>query len=532
MSSSSDNEKSQVNPEDLLSSLNLGPAWARDEGKKPRSKSYTKGSSEEARSDRGSRPPRGKGRDFKGKGQRGPRNRQDRNHRGNNDRPNFSKPEIPAPEYVTGEVMPYEEALDIAAKDIIATARTQEVFYLAKLILSSRDRYRVNFKSADDTKKMYFCRKDGSVWLKKEEALAHFKRAAWKTDFYETVLSECEPPKGNYSSVAKCSMSGELLGPPNYHGYQERLHALHAERFSNMAIERYRSKIVVEKGEEVVEAWLKAMSQKTSYRPYGEDRDFSRKKEEVKEELEEKVTPSETVENPKEENKEPLVEETKAVETSEVEAPVENDEDLLTTLNEVERHFLKNHFESIFSEQDHVYVSGDITGKLLSPPLFTLLKSVVSEELRYPGKLSAFMCRQLSGRHLAIFKWKGKLKAGPARPHAVPEDIVIANRPREILDWVRKNTGNGIDKLWKALLSENTSEEDKKAWYGDLHWLINQGYVLFMHDGILHLAKTQVKQTKPEAKVKKEPKVSKESKVSEVKSGGVEAPKGEEEKEA
>ena len=39
--------------------------------------------------------------------------------------------------------------------------------------------------------------------------------------FFEMQEVEVEPPKGNFPIINKCGITGELLGPPNYHRYQQ-----------------------------------------------------------------------------------------------------------------------------------------------------------------------------------------------------------------------------------------------------------------------------------------------------------------------
>ena len=55
--------------------------------------------------------------------------------------------------------------------------------------------------------------------------------------FYQTERTATEPPKGKYTFVAQCGLSGIILGPPNHHDYQNALRKLHAERFSRMPFE-------------------------------------------------------------------------------------------------------------------------------------------------------------------------------------------------------------------------------------------------------------------------------------------------------
>ena len=49
--------------------------------------------------------------------------------------------------------------------------------------------------------------------------------------------------------------------------------------------------------------------------------------------------------------------------------------------------------------------------------------------------------------------------------------------------------GSGVEHLWGDLLPNEIGDEEKTGWYHDLHWLLNQGYVLLMADSTIHRAK-------------------------------------------
>ena len=63
--------------------------------------------------------------------------------------------------------------------------------------------------------------------------------------FYSSEKIPTDPPKGVYTCVAQCGISGTILGPPNYHDYQNQLRKLHAERFARMPFEMYKSRVKI-----------------------------------------------------------------------------------------------------------------------------------------------------------------------------------------------------------------------------------------------------------------------------------------------
>jgi len=521
-----------------LSGLNFGPAWARDPSESKNLKKFKdRGSRDDKRGgggrsdDRRGGGGRGRGgprRDGRGGGGRGQRGGGRGGNRDDQRRPR--REEVPPPEGVNMRIMPAEESLDLLAKRVTDSGQTFSVFDLAKVLLQSRDRFRVTFDSPE--KPFYRCREDQSIWLTRDEAQRHLWRADWLSKFYEEVKVEGEAPKGSFSSIARCGISNELLGPPNYHGYQEKLAALHRERFSNMSLDAYKAKVRTEHGEEAVEAWLESMKTVTKWKVASPKSEEPETKEEAK--VEEKAA-----EPPAEEPAAELVEaeapgeEVAAEEASEEaseeapaeEAPAEEplpeepkeekpaeEEDLFDDARALERHFMENHFETAFEESNRAWVMGDIRGNLLSPGLLTLLKNGVAEEKRYPSNLMPLVCRQLSGRHVAVFKWNKKLKVGPSRPHAVPEDTKLAERPQAIVDHLIKNSGILLKDFWEAVMPKEVTDEQKHEWLQDFQWLIGQGHIILLSDTSVHLSKT-VEPAQPQKKSakKKSPAKKKEA---------------------
>lgn len=505
-----------------LSSLNFGPAWARDPSESKSLKKYKdRGDRDERRGGGGRRDDRrgggGPRRDSRGGGggfrgnSGGGRGRRDDDRRP-------PRQEVEPPEGVSLQLMPAEESLDLLAKRVIDSGQTYSVFDLAKVLLQSRDRFRVTFDSPD--KKFYRCREDQSIWLTRDEALRHLWRADWLGKFYEEVKVDGEAPKGSFSAVARCGLSNELLGPPNYHGYQEKLTALHRERFSNMSLEAYKSKVRTEHGEEAVAAWLESMKTVTKWKVAEPKGGESETKEEISAEkpveeasaedsetgapaveAEEVAVKAEAETEAAEPAAEAPAEETEATPEAEEAAPAEEAEaeaeapaeeapvELFDDARAVERHFAEKNFEIAFEETNRAWVIGDIRGNLLSPGLLTLLKRGVAEEKRYPAKLMPLVCRQLSGRHVAVFKWNKKLKVGPSRPHSVPKDTALSARPRAIIDHLIKNSGVTLKEFWEAVMPPDVTAEQKHEWLQDFQWLLSQGHIILLADTTIHIAK-------------------------------------------
>jgi len=83
--------------------------------------------------------------------------------------------------------------------------------------------------------------------------------------FFDSQEVEIDAPKGNFPIINKCGITGELLGPPNHHRYQQVLQQHHATRLSRMSFDRFRDSIVSVREPEVVQQWMDKMKKATRY---------------------------------------------------------------------------------------------------------------------------------------------------------------------------------------------------------------------------------------------------------------------------
>ena len=83
--------------------------------------------------------------------------------------------------------------------------------------------------------------------------------------FFEIEEIEVEPPKGNFQMVNRCTITSELLGPPNYHRYQEFLQLHYAARITGMSFEQFAARVESSKEQEDIDAWLESMKKGALY---------------------------------------------------------------------------------------------------------------------------------------------------------------------------------------------------------------------------------------------------------------------------
>ena len=251
---------------DGLSGLDFGPNWADKNAKPSRSKVQN--------NDRKSRHPSGKHpRDRRTEKRGGPGladKKSDRrgNYSGNRERlPKKSVPVTFNPT-VGVDLYPQDEAFDALIKRLRSSARTYQLFDLAQLLLEKPERY-IAVVSPKDSKggektNLYYSVPGHLPFETEEEAVSYVMKHHIDL-FFETEEIEIDPPKGSFLMVNRCTITGELLGPPNYHRYQEFLQRHFTTRINGMSFERFSSKIESVKEQEQIDAWLESMKKATRY---------------------------------------------------------------------------------------------------------------------------------------------------------------------------------------------------------------------------------------------------------------------------
>jgi len=175
--------------------------------------------------------------------------------------------------------LPDRERLALVVQDIQASRRAFPLIEIANRFLGRDDLYLVKLElptPAEGAERQTFvqCLECHRVFRDRARAEAHILQA--HLDKYFTVEeTEVEPPKGIFTCVARCRLSGVLLGPPNHHGYNENIQELWSSRFGHMSKGDYLGHIETVRDESLVEKWKESLRKKTVYRqkelPEGEE---------------------------------------------------------------------------------------------------------------------------------------------------------------------------------------------------------------------------------------------------------------------
>jgi hypothetical protein len=375
--------------------------------------------------------------------------------------------QLPPPLELNVSVIPEEKGVESLARQIRLTGRAYPLFDIAHLVLKKNDRYNIRIsiiKNPDGqpAQPMFLCELDETVWLSENEAVQWVLEKHFAT-FYQSEQIPTDPPKGTYTFVAQCGISGAILGPPNYHDYQNKLRRIHSERFGNMPLEAYKARVRIVRDEAVVKKWLEDQSFRTEYVC---------------------LNVPETIR--------------------------------LGSREEVERHFRETHFATIVKPIDSHVIQGSAVAAQPCRPLQNFARRAVEDQIRFPLKVVNVLSQQFAGHGLQFFKVnKNVTHVAVARPRFLDlQSTDVSDRVRRIVEFIEATPKCTRRKIMEALVpstapaapapetpaapaegspapeaAQAPENPEGAAVTGDLHWLIHQGHVIEFANGLIELAK-------------------------------------------
>jgi hypothetical protein len=445
--------------EDLLD-LRLLPAWVNEP---VRANEYSHFEGEDPRSDErdGRRPNRNRGgeRDRRAPRSRDPRAPQSREQgprRPRPDRPDGRRPaedrrrpddrrerEVVRPIAVSVRFLPHPPAFNSVIAQIKSGSVAYSVFALARLFLEKPERYDVRLTTPED-RPLFQLGENGAVSSDRTilEGSA-FTNA--RDDFYNVEVVQSEPLKGNFTNVARCRLSGTLLGPTNHHNYQPQLRNLYEARFSRrMSFFDYQKQVEIVSDPAVVEEWKEQARNVTTYT-------------------------AKTGEPPL----------------------------TFTNAAEVERHFRQNHLPGLLHGAHELTIGGVLSRRLPDRALGRAIEEAWSVETRSPSKMMQELSTGLRQAGLNIFRHRrGMLFVSPIRARVFShESTGVSASINAILEKVTSTPGINLKQMAEQLAPAGAEPADleraRLALASDLHWLVSEGYLIEFNDGSLDLPKTK-----------------------------------------
>ncbi len=222
--------------------LKLLPDWLKEDSLKNPYANFEGEEPGRERRDRREDRPRPKNKGTQG----GPPPRDDRNRGGGRGpankgrRPDDRREQRPAPQQqrivegppveVAVELLPDPQCLQNVIKQVQGSNRAFPLFGLARMFLEKPERHRVKITSRDAARPLWQGGEQGPLTLDRSQ-LESSAFAKLSDRYYTKESIQKEPLKGSYSNVARCRLSGTILGPTNHHSYQTTLRKLYEERF-------------------------------------------------------------------------------------------------------------------------------------------------------------------------------------------------------------------------------------------------------------------------------------------------------------
>jgi hypothetical protein len=351
-------------------------------------------------------------------------------------------PQIPVPA-IQVRFLPDPRVLENVLAQIKAGHLAYSVFSLARMFLDKPERYDVRLQAESDALVQLGQNGPAAVDRRILENGAFIDQ---KDNFYRTEVTQSEPVKGSFSAVARCRLSGNLLGPTNHHAYQPQLRALYEQRFSRrMSFPDYQRQIEIVSDPAMVERWKEEARSLTTYTTLQEDP--------------------------------PLT---------------------FTSLAETERHFRQAYLPGLLRNSAELTLDGVVSRQLRDRSLGRIIENAWAAEFRSPTRMMQELIGALRQHGLHIFRHrKGMLFVSPVRARPFQHGSAsVSSSVAGILAALSANPGIKRKQLLEKLLpneatEDHAAEKKKLALASDLHWLIGEGHVIEFNDGALDLPRTK-----------------------------------------
>lgn len=375
------------------------------------------------RPDRAPRPPRA--------GEADPRNdyRPQREERPRQ----FEREQVEMPP-VRIRFLPDQSKLSAVTRKIHATRRAFPIADLANLVLGAPDACYVKIESGrgKDAIPIYQCKVCRTVSLDHQHAMSHATEAHL-SDYFDKEDTEREAPNGVFVCVARCGITGALLGPPNHHNYEKRIKEVHQARCPGMPLAQYRDRIQTVREPEAIEKWKEESRRTTVYK------------------LKQPPPDSEAVEM-----------------------------DLAAACH----HFVTEIAESLVVKTRTASVPLPVARQIDDPKLRLACQVTWRRENRFPQSMVMALRAAFSHMHLHVFRagenmhFVTAVEPAPLNPEHTVENI------RQVLDFLGAHAGAKRAELVEGL-QPGADKEAAAAILAPLGWLTERGHLIEFFDGSL-----------------------------------------------
>ena len=368
------------------------------------------------------------------------------------------RPDAPPPLPLEIRVLPEQKALGAVIRRIQTSHRAFPLRDIAWLFLDNPTSCLVRVEPIKDQQVPLFqCKVCGVPALSEEEVRAHLVNRHMD-DFFDVEDVECEPPTGAFVCVARCGLSGELLGPPNHHSFNAKVHEMLRTRYPNMSEEVYRSRVETVREAEAIEKWRQQCTKKRIYRRKGAAPTVA-----------EPVAPAEGEVAGEGDAGE--------VEPAPKAPPMEREVAELVFIREI----LPEQVASV----RHLICTAAVAMQTTSRPLYFAFKDMLTRERRFPASL--FFALRGAFRHRKLHLFRVNDAKGP--------DFVMLKQPaaldpahavqalRDVLTYVGEHPACTKAEMVTAIAGGD--ETKVRETLVQLAWLVEKGHVIDFYNDVL-----------------------------------------------
>ncbi|MBN2301836.1 MAG: hypothetical protein JXN60_04900 [Lentisphaerae bacterium] len=334
---------------------------------------------------------------------------------------------------VTIHFIPDQKQLAVIVRRIHASKRAYPVIEAASLFVSNPNVCMAKIENQHDSNNQMLlqCRSCGAVACSNDGFIEHV--LCHVDEYFECREEEVAAPAGKFVCVARCGLSGILLGPPNHHSYAEKVQEVHSIRYKHISLEEYQSRIEILRDPELIEQWKKDAARQRRYYAKGAESDV----------------PMNWI--------------------------------------DVEAIMAKDIAPKLMRRVKRVVMPVSVIGKIPETGFRSLVEDAWQHELRYPASLSFALRVAFKHKRLHLFRAgsRGHYFVTAVRPMPLNSEYVI-DSIREVLMYLREKPGCNRDELVSGLRpGETVTSEAGKKVLAPLGWLIERGHIIEFYNGTL-----------------------------------------------
>jgi hypothetical protein len=335
---------------------------------------------------------------------------------------------------VNVHIIPERRQLAALVRQIHSSRKSYQVMQLASLLLSNPQFCLIKIEPAHTgtNASLFQCKACRMVVTDKATMAGHILKAHIG-DYFEKTEVVAEPPSGQFTCVARCRLSGIVLGPPNHHSYTDKVKEIHRARFSDMSLEDYRNRIEVLHDQQLVDQWKEEFRKQTVYRLKG--------------------------------------------------APAEN---VPLKWGEAEAYMLKEVVPALTIETARAISPADLALKSDDRQIAWAVRDAWEKETHFPLSLSLALRGAFHHMDLHLFKAGRGVHFATAIPPLPLDPEHTVDTIREVLTFLHGHPGCTRSELVGALCKDLPPDSpDKAKVLSPLTWLIEKGHIIEFYNSTL-----------------------------------------------